>query len=679
MPALGQIVCPNRRISAEKPCKERNPINRYAAFAAVGAVLALEILWGLCWIRWGFFREKTKGINHDIVYYISAIILAAVTMPIFCTVFSRRWKNRTCTEDGAREIVLEGVTALALAAALISVFYYEPFVADAGSFYLPWHITKKIENLFLLVAVICIIQVRIFIRRPRTACQVKLTPLYLALALTAAYALYQPNPFASWYNLYHTDAYFHSIYRVLHLQPYSEINCGVYGFYGILAAPLVKIWGGGGSFQSFMAVMSVIMITSLICYFYVMEGMVKSTGLKLIGCLAVIRAFNLFFSNIYLQIWPHRVLFAGYMLAYITWKQKNGKRSFRYHLPGCILSSLAIVWNLETGLACVAAYAGSEIVYQLQRHSFMDFSGWKKALKNLVWIPVAMLGAVFIVECYNLLAGGPLLGLRELLFPYLGNPYMNSLNIDLGAMPSAWMLVLGLFCVSIAAVLLSTNLCGRPREDTKLVVLAGCVILCAVQMIYFVNRSVYGNLYIVLPVSAIILMFLTEYAMRSDIWHENKFGNGILRAFATIAAAFVLTLDFMTVSQYFFVESVREGNRDMNGIKGILSEITAVLPENTPGIGTGVSQIYSFLGRDTGYYGIDMPDFAVASEKAHDYVVEWLCSSGDVFVNDADVGSLNVYLGGALNGFYETHSAEAVWEFGGTRFCFYRRTEAEIN
>ncbi len=179
MPALGQIVCPNRRISAEKPCKERNPINRYAAFAAVGAVLALEILWGLCWIRWGFFREKTKGINHDIVYYISAIILAAVTMPIFCTVFSRRWKNRTCTEDGAREIVLEGVTALALAAALISVFYYEPFVADAGSFYLPWHITKKIENLFLLVAVICIIQVRIFIRRPRTACQVKLRGIWI--------------------------------------------------------------------------------------------------------------------------------------------------------------------------------------------------------------------------------------------------------------------------------------------------------------------------------------------------------------------------------------------------------------------------------------------------------------------------------------------------------------------
>lgn len=249
MPAPGQIVCPNRRISAEKPYKERNPINRYTAFAAVGAVLALEILWGLCWIRWGFFREKIKGINHDIVYYISAIILAAVTMPIFCTVFSRRWKNRTCTEDGAREIVLEGVTALALAAALISVFYYEPFVADAGSFYLPWHITKKIENLFLLVAVICIIQVRIFIRRPRTACQVKLTPLYLALALTAAYALYQPNPFASWYNLYHTDAYFHSIYRVLHLQPYSEINCGVYGFYGILAAPLVKIWGGVEAFR----------------------------------------------------------------------------------------------------------------------------------------------------------------------------------------------------------------------------------------------------------------------------------------------------------------------------------------------------------------------------------------------------------------------------------------------
>lgn len=69
------------------------------------------------------------------------------------------------------------------------------------------------------------------------------------------------------------------------------------------------------------------------------------------------------------------------------------------------------------------------------------------------------------------------------------------------------------------------------------------------------------------------------------------------------------------------------------------------VPPNTLGIGEGVDEIYSYLGWNTGYYGIDIPDIMISNQVCQDYLWNLVNNAESLFVNDDTLNTLSYYFG----------------------------------
>ena len=96
------------------------------------------------------------------------------------------------------------------------------------------------------------------------------------------------------------------------------------------------------------------------------------------------------------------------------------------------------------------------------------------------------------------------------------------------------------------------------------------------------------------------------------------------------------------------------------------------IPRDTPGLGIGVTELYSYLGWNIGYYGIDIPDFPVAPE-AKEIAVDFLSGSEYLFVNDDSLMTVIEHTDGQLDDFYENHEVLCNYGFGVSSYTFYKK------
>lgn len=463
-------------------------------------------------------------------------------------------------------------------------------------------------------------------------------------------------------------AYFNSVYRVLEFQPYSNLHTGVYGFYGILLAPVVKILGG--DFWAFVKTMVLITIITVICCCYVLDSLVKKQSLRILGSIGIITAFVSLDTNIYYQLFPHRLFNISVMLAYLTFMNKHNKKGLIWRIFGIILGALAVVWNFETGIGCVLAFSGSYIVFHMQ---CSEEHKWKRIIYEVICIPIELLVAYGMISLYNVCCGGGFLTLSEFLFPIIGNTYVNNLNIELGKQPCSWMLVCALFYIVIMIVLLSTNLCGKGKSTPEFVIISACVISAAIQMIYFVNRSVWGNLFIVLPASVILMCWLIEHIYEVNTWKRNDFGNGILRGISVSTRVALVFVVVITFTNWLNLEQGRETTRNTNDVCQFAKLVESNVPQNTLAIGAGLPEIYSILGWDTGFYGIDMSDIMVLDEKNRLTILEIVLNSNDIVLQDRAYNDIMSFREGAADKFFSEHIEVFSCTFGEEVYRYYKR------
>lgn len=580
-------------------------------------------------------------------------------------------KNR---DRAGREYFLEIILSFLLLAAVGAVFLYEPAMYDAGSYYMPWHGSRMMECLVLGFGVLLGMQIRKqlpdFYGRISGGREKKITlyPMYLFLSLAGGYALYQPDCFSKYYNLYHSDAYFHSIYRVLQLQPYTEANTGVYGFYGLIAAPFVKLLGG--DFKACAVFLALLASVSILCLFYVLENLVETMWLRLAGGVLIVNLYVALTSHIYYQLIPHRIVFVAFVLAYCVWMHKNDRLQAKWQIAGFVLLVLSVIWNMETGIACLTAYVGSCVVRSLQNGSVFSKETIKKILLAVLMIPAVPAAAFFSVGLYDLCVSGSFITGKAFLYPFVGTSYVGKLNIALETKPAAWMLVCLLFFVMVSIVLISTSLCGRSGKTSKKeLYLTACVIAAAVQMVYYINRAVYGNLYIVLPVCSILLAYLGDSLLHKNIWKNHFIGNGALRAVCTTSCVLLGLLALQTIIAYFPAEKERSENRDMEELTAFIESVREGVPEDTPAIGIGISELYSFLGWDSGYYGSDIPDLVSATEEGQAYAKEFVLNSESILINESNLGDIV----GDDEEFYLDYELVAQYSYGESVYSLYSR------
>lgn len=656
-----------------------NESQRKINLLSIGVMLLLEMLWAYVCLYTNIFSSwLPASVSTDVFYYVASIFLAFFSFLALHFLF-RSKLSFPVSDSRKRETVLELLTMAVFAVIGALVFLNEKRIYFAADENMPWHTNSRIEYLVLLAAGLLFCQIRIWIKAVRwhKTGKERLWFFYAVLAALAGYAVYAPNSFRGFYNLYHANAYFHSVYRVLQHQPYNAVNCGVYGFYGIVLAPFVKLCGG--TFHSFVVVMAVLAVLCMLCYFYVLEHLTSSRIIRVLGCIGIIGVTTAYGTNIHLQTYPGRLLSAGFTLAWIV-RKAQFKETRRNVIVGRICSlmilSLSLLWNMETGLGCVLAFVGSEIVELLQKHSLQEKIFWKKAVFKVLWLPASFLAAFLSVGVYNLVVSGKFISFREFLFPFIGGSgYVQLINLPLELFPSVWMLISVLMFLAIAVVLSTTDLCKSRKTDASVIYLAACTINCIVQMVCYVNRSVRLNLFMLTPLLILMTAGLTDYLGKKEIWNKNAFGNGILRGGAACGMLVLVLSALLTCSNGPALEVIRDENRDMEAVYGFVDTVQKEIPKDTLGIGIGVPELYSYLGWDTGYYGIDVPDFPIGTDEAKAYAYELLSETDEVFIAEYGLELMTECADGALDSFYETHQLKQKYEFGAGIYLFYERIE----
>lgn len=427
------------------------------------------------------------------------------------------------------------------------------------------------------------------------------------------------------------DAYFNSIYNVLHGSPYTEYTTSIYGHYGILYKLPMKLLGG--DLIDFILLNALVGAVSFLAVFLALHFIVKNNLLRILGAVAVTFPVLSMRSGIYWQLWPHRVLFMCLMLCYMAFCVRYKKLTPLTCTLGYLLAGVGILWNTESGLFCAAAWAGFWILRSLCSRKNKVSHIIRIILLQISGMVLSFLGAWGIVEIYNLIQGGKVMGIREFLFPLLQSSYMDDLlRVDLPDFPSAYMVILALFFLACAWGISHMWFLRKNTEENTAAALLPCfafatAVLSLGQITYFVNRAAYHNLEIAHIPSVLLLCMLAETGLNTfctfRLKRKQEFsGMEIFRgAFTAMALLVLMTICTGNVIQYGQNTALREELHNKQELNDFAAHIAANIPENTYAFGIGVPEIYSILRWDTGCYTLDLPDLSLRPE-AGDFIMD---------------------------------------------------------
>ena len=147
--------------------------------------------------------------------------------------------------------------------------------------------------------------------------------VYAALVLLVFYSMYTPNIFGrgELSDAYHGHAYFNSVYNIYQGMPYTHNVTSIYGHYGLFfKIPMELVHG---DFKAFVAMVAGIGAFAHICAFLILELLVKSRVLRVLGALAVTFPVLGMRGGFYWQVWPHRVIFPMLLFLYGAWILKK--------------------------------------------------------------------------------------------------------------------------------------------------------------------------------------------------------------------------------------------------------------------------------------------------------------------------------------------------------------------
>lgn len=571
---------------------------------------------------------SSKG-NINLLTYAMTVILFCISY-LLISLLLIRTKKTAVLDRPYPAITAALILFTANLLFLIRMFQLETEVYGSVSVRYIWHIMP-----FWLVAVVLAAEAVFFFSFVKKS-TISLKPsalmaFYGMLTLLIGYNFYTPEVFLrNEPDRLHMDAYFNSIYNVLHGSPYTEYTTSIYGHYGILYKLPMKLLGS--DLADFILLNALIGALSFLAAFLALHFIVKNDLLRIIGAVAVSFPVLAMRSGIYWQLWPHRVLFMCLMLCYMAFCVRYKKLNRITCILGYGIVFLGILWNTESGLFCGAAWAGFWILKSLCSKENKPSYVIRTVFFQIFGTILSFLAAWGTVELYNLANGGKIMGIQEFLFPLLQSSYMDDLlRVDLPDFASAYIVIIALLFLACAWGI-SHMWFLRKDQETTMDILPACFAFAAAvltlgQITYFINRAAYHNLEIAHIPCIILLCLLAEGGMETfrrfrykDLNQYN--GMELFRCFFTGAVLLVLmTVCTGNVIQYGQNTALREELHNKQELNDFAAHIAANIPENTYAFGIGVPEIYSILRWDTGCYTLDLPDLSLRPE-AGDHIMD---------------------------------------------------------
>ncbi len=480
----------------------------------------------------------------------------------------------------------------------------------------------------------------------------------IALAVFGGVLSYAPNAFknqAWWF--YHVHAYTTSIVNVMNGVPFNDTTNGIYGHYGIILYPLVKVLGD--DFFGVMRAIAVVSGISFLLAFIILDKLIENDVIYVLSSIACLgTVVNYFCKGFLFQEFPARVFAPILTLAYLIIINRSKKTL--YYITGILVGTLSVLFNTETGICCSLTIAA---VWMLENWNWKARDVIVSTLKAIAAVAVSFLIAYAIVLLYNCLHNGEIISIGTFIYPF-GNSSFDVQSIIRVNYPSelSWHTFRAIVFCGFAFEAIR-RLLFKFDEDKKRIVSEMAIGLNGMSiLLLYINHCspaylAPSHMHLVILLAIMAEKILQGWSICGFFKTDSlRFGESLLALIAFFVMANLALDCIATVPKS--VANRKESVWETDSLREEYAYLESILPTDVPALGFAIPEIYYQLGIDPKIYTSDWADKTPGcfeeAERAFEHY-DRVIMSGETAV-DKEVVPL-----WEKNNFEETTSVDFQW------------------
>jgi len=431
------------------------------------------------------------------------------------------------------------------------------------------------------------------------------------------------------------NAVWETIYNVLDGVPYTLDTTGLYGHYSLFFLIPLKLVGP----TQYITVISIVFAFFAAIQQSAMVYIINSFSPKnWIACILSI-ASTIRLTHYSIQISPIRTLFPILLFGFFVklYNERDDILKKKNIALAIVILVFSTLCNVEIAAACMIGY----VVY-----IFIDIIAIKNSIKNLIFrlitaccvVASSTLIAIAIVDCYNLICGGPLI-FRTFFFPLIGgdtsmvNYIQDHFNWPVPLGNYAWEYVLLVFLCTFCASWILAN--KRDNKDLNGLspVIGGTAAMAIIAFVYYMNEPLWTDL---------AIYKLMVYGVFSIVIGKNYelIDRSVKSSYLWQQAMRIICLLIISIAVIGGVQIINDpariAARKWSGAYNseILQQQFAQvdIPKDTYGIGQGITMMYHALGMKNHPQYRDSSAFIIPYSPTFEKVVSELRENNTVFI-----------------------------------------------
>lgn len=363
--------------------------------------------------------------------------------------------------------------------------------------------------------------------------------IFLAI-IVASLSIYKKYALAI-NDVYHHTSHFTSAFFINNGIPYQENMYSILGHYAILMEPFFKIFGF--NVETYSILLDIFFAISIISIIIVIFLLIKNPFYINIALLLLLYCYFTL-DNERPRFIVFRMFFPSIMILYIT--ILNSKKNILLLIVGYLLSSLAILFNPESGLICLFSLVITNIYTYCYDYTLKDKKFYINIFIFILMSLFSLLLALIILNLYNVhILGGDKQSIELLLFPLLSGQVSFINSFYLNNMDSIYILLVLVLIFTFLVYLYKMNI-FKKKQHLKLHIHYPILIFISILGLglysYNMNRYGAGHNVIVFPMLVILIPFILNKLDNSLDILNNSLENDIICIKNIFIYLFILTI-----------------------------------------------------------------------------------------------------------------------------------------
>ena len=375
---------------------------------------------------------------------------------------------------------------------------------------------------------------------------------------------------------FHHTSHFTSSFFLHNGVPYKENMYSILGHHAILMEPFFKIFGF--NVKTYSILLTIIFAISLISIIITIFILIKNPFYRSIALFLII-FFYFTLNNERPRFTVFRMFFPSIIILYIS--IFNTRKNISILLIGYFITSLAILWNSESGLVCLFSLTMTNIY----KYNFKDKKLYINIFLMIMMSVFSLIVSLIIFNLYNVyILGGDLQGIKSLLFPLFSGQVSSTIiyNIDMFSIFIILVFIIPFIYYFSKMLIFNNNKVFNEIEYHYPIIICICILALGLNS-YTINRYGFGHNAIILPMLVIIVPFIL-YKLDNFIYNNSIMNSSFYYIKNIILYSFMIILFFcgylsiINFTNFYsnntsrFLSYLTEKNYEKNGVSEITTE-----------------------------------------------------------------------------------------------------------